>query len=436
LHTISSPGHPDRRGVLAGFAVLGGCALTPSPAPEARNAGVAANLETYAGFGAKNAGGAGDEASGAWVEARLEAAGLRTERHAVPALELIEHQPHLRVGRQRTAVATHATGVSGAFASIDAPFAVWGAGALEASGAADGAIVAGHLASQRWSSAEQPAIRAIVERAFAARAAALVLITHGPTGELIRLNRRLERGAHDGPVALMAPKDWPAFAATLAQAPMATLELNATEGPRAAFNVVGRLDRGAPTTIVVSTPRSGWTQCAGERGPGIAAFLALAEWAPQVFSRHNLFFVCTSAHEFENAGNAAFIAERAPRPEQTALWLHLGAGFAARDWHEAGGQLAPLPSADPQRYLMTSPQLRDAAHTAFAGVSGLEAAYSTERGAAGELANIIAAGYPAIIGMFGAHRFHHVAQDDMRCVEPAHTAEVVLRLQHLLTLTR
>jgi hypothetical protein len=34
--------------------------------------------------------------------------------------------------------------------------------------------------------------------------------------------------------------------------------------------------------------------------------------------------------------------------------------------------------------------------------------------------------------MFGAHRFHHTALDDMRCVEPSHTEEVLMRTQLLL----
>jgi hypothetical protein len=32
------------------------------------------------------------------------------------------------------------------------------------------------------------------------------------------------------------------------------------------------------------------------------------------------------------------------------------------------------------------------------------------------------AGYPAVAGVFGIHRFHHVAEDDARCLVPARVA--------------
>ena len=99
--------------------------------------------------------------------------------------------------------------------------------------------------------------------------------------------------------------------------------------------------------------------------------------------------------------------------------MHLGAAVAARDWHERGAQLSPLPSADPQRFLLASGALLNAARAAFAGQPGLEAPDLAEpQAAAGELGSILRAGYDPVIGIFGAHRFHHVRSDDLRCVAP------------------
>lgn len=417
-----------RRFATAGLGALAACA-SPGPHPTPGLASLSADLETYVSFGPKNAGGSGDAAVGAWIETRLAGEGFDVERHPVEALAIEQQTPSLVVGEARAPVATHWTGPTGSFASASGPIEVWGAPAGMFAAPRPGhaqPIIIAHLPVQRWSSVEQPAIRQIVERAFAQGAAGLVLVTHGPTRELIALNRRLAPQA-PGPIALMAPRAWPAIETALRAnvGPSGTLEFNAVENRRQAFNVVARLDRSAPSTIVVSTPRSGWTECGGERGPGIGVFLALAAWAPRAFARHNLLFVCTSAHEFENAGAAAMLEELAPAPEATALWLHLGAGFAARDWHEMGGELQPLSSSDPQRFLAASPHLLTKARAAFAGLAGLETPYSIERGAAGELSHIIAAGYPAIMGMLGAHRFHHVAGDDMRCVQPSHVADVL-----------
>jgi len=130
--------------------------------------------------------------------------------------------------------------------------------------------------------------------------------------------------------------------------------------------------------------------------------------------------LCTSGHEYEYAGGEAFIREAAPRPDKTALWVHLGANVAARDWHERGPVLSPLPSADPQRFLLASPPLVLAARAAFAGQPGLEQVYAADpKQAAGELASILAGGYDPVIGIFGSHRYHHAQNDDLRCVSPA-----------------
>src|SRR3546814_8243070 len=78
--------------------------------------------------------------------------------------------------------------------------------------------------------------------------------------------------------------------------------LDGKGGLRAAENVVARRVRDGRRWVVVSTPRSGWTDCAGERGPGLAIWLALAEWMPHAFADHSLLFVCHSGHEYENLG--------------------------------------------------------------------------------------------------------------------------------------
>lgn len=387
---------------------------------------IGSDLDTYARFGAKNAGGEGDTQSGEWIEARLQQAGFSVERQSLVASVISEESAIFEAAGARAPVASHTLGAAKQFGSVEAPLRIWGMPDLVTE--ARGCIVVAHLPSQRWSSAEQPLVRQLIERSFGQGAVALVLVTHGPTRKLIKLNRLLDPEARHGPVALLAPEAWMNLAAAAHSAERALISLNATETTRSAFNVIGRIDRGRTQTIVISTPRSGWTACLGERGPGISCFLALARSAPALFPRHNLTFICTSAHEFENSGAAAALRQIAPRPEETDLWLHLGAGFAARDWHETGGQLVPLPSADPQRFLLTSPHLLERARTAFSGLPGLEAAYSTTLGAAGELSAIVAEGYPNVVGMLGTHRFHHVSDDDMRCVAPELVQEVLDRL--------
>jgi hypothetical protein len=215
---------------------------------------------------------------------------------------------------------------------------------------------------------------------------------------------------------------------------MATLTLDGEGGRRPAFNLIGQLDRGAPKTLVLSTPRSGWHGCAGERGPGIVVWLRLAQWAAKALPRFNIVLISASGHEYDNHGAHAFLKSGAPKPADTALWVHLGANVAARDWREAAmGVLSPLPSADPQRILMGSAEFVPMLGTVFAGEPGLEAPMAAGAAAAGELDEILKAGYPRAFGVFGAHRFHHARTDDDRCLEPALIDRLVPKFEAAIT---
>jgi Zn-dependent M28 family amino/carboxypeptidase len=54
---------------------------------------------------------------------------------------------------------------------------------------------------------------------------------------------------------------------------------------------------------VISTPRSGWFDCVGERGTGTAVFLELARWAVDRFPDHSIHLVNAGAHEYYFAGS-------------------------------------------------------------------------------------------------------------------------------------
>ncbi|TRO93630.1 hypothetical protein FKB34_11905 [Glycocaulis profundi] len=414
---------------LGGLAALSGAAGAGAR-DAASHSSVARDLETYIGFGAKNAGGPGDTASGDWMARELERAGFDVQRHIVqvPALDLISAALHHGEGETAalplyTAPLTPPQGIEGPLVR----FSFSQASQLE------GAIALIDLPHGRWSTAAAPAIRSALEAAFGAGALAAVLATNGPTGDAIQLNIETDGGAASRPTVIVAPHEADSLHQLAETQGRARLIVQGRQGVRQADNIAATLRRGTGRWLVVSTPRSGWTTCAGERGPGIAAFLALAREAAASFPAHDLLFLCTTGHEFENHGVMEAIEAIAPQPADTDLWFHLGAGFAARDWHEAGAAgLLPLPSADPQRYLLVADGLLDLARSAFAGHAGLEMVYPVSAGAAGELGEIARAGYPRCGGMFGAHRFHHVDGDDARCVDAALVAPVIDSLREFL----
>lgn len=422
---------PTRRGFLAGATALPLAGATNAAAAAAPDQ-IAADLSTYIGFGNKRSGGAGDTACGHWLAAELERAGFAVDKLpiAVPWFEGERCEIALGAARaplhpQPIVTPTPGEGVSGPLIRVDAH------GKADAPLA--GAIALVDLPYGRWSSALAKPVRAPVDAAFAGGAKAAVIVTNGPTGQVIALNADGRAPMFAGPVGLLAPSEAAPFLDAAMRREPARVTLTGRSGRRAAFNVIGRLDRGKGRWITVSTPRSGWFGCAGERGGGIAAWLDLARAAPTLLPDHDLAFLCNSGHEYENLGAEEALKAAAPKPAETHFWLHLGANLAARDWHEGLFGLAPLTGVDSQRYLVVSPPLLPAARRLFAGLAGLESPYPSDRLSAGELTAIIAAGYPSVAGVFGVHRFHHVADDDPRCVDPVAVAATTAAFRQLLT---
>lgn len=428
----ASEGTTTRRRFLAASAatpLIAGGNLAAA-APDHAGA-VAADLQRYIGFGGKQSGGPGDEACGAWLEAELARAGFKTDRQYFSAPWFEAEQADLAAGDARAALwpqpivqTTPAEGITAPIVRVDAQG--FAAQPLQ------GAIALIDLPAGRWSSMFWEPVRKPVDAAFAGGAAACVIVTNGPTGKVIALNTDGREPLYPKPMALLAPEDAAPFFAAAMEGREATLRLTGQGERRQAFNLVGKLDRGHGRWLVVSTPRSGWFTCAGERGGGIAAWLHLARWAGRAAPGYDLAFVCNSGHEYQYLGAEELLHNVAPPPEKTAFWLHLGANLASRDWHDGVGSRSPLPGADSQRYLVVSPGLLPAARKEFSGLAGLEAPYGSDQLSAGELTNIIEAGYAPVAGVFGVHRFHHVAEDDERCVSGENVAATVTAFQRLL----
>jgi hypothetical protein len=420
----------SRRTFLVGGTLLP-VAAAVAKLPVDVHAMVAADLDKYIGFGSKQAGGAGNIACGNWLAAELDGLGFKVERQEVATpffeaarSELLCGDMKAPLWPQPIVVQTASEGIIGPLLRVDA--------AGRAEKPLDGAIALVDLPFARWSSALAKPIREPIAAAFAAGAKAAVAITNGPTGKIIALNADGRAAMFGGPVALLAPENAAPFLAAAMRRESAMMIVRGTGGRRTAFNFIGRIDRGKPRWLVVSTPRSGWYVCAGERGPGVAAWLWLARWASQAVQGYNLAFVCNTAHEYEYLGASEALKTFTPKPADTHFWLHLGANVAARDWHEGVGQWRPLASVDTQRYLSLSPSLLPLAREVFAGHPGLEAPYSSDTLTAGELTEIIAAGYAPAAGVFGIHRYHHVAEDDARCVSAASVATTAAAFQSLV----
>ncbi len=405
---------PSRRGLLGGAGLLGLAAAGPAAAAgvgaQAEAAALQATLERYHGFGVKASGGPGDNACGAWLEGELGKLGYACRRQAFEVPFFEARQATLSCGGAKAEVIPQAIVTPTGPQGLTAPLKLG-----SAPGSLSGAIAVLDLPSQRW-----VAMGGFVAEAVRRGAAGVVLVTNGPTGEAIALNVSTHRPGVDKPVALLAPKDAKPFLAAAAEGRTATLTLDGVGGGaarRPAFNLIARLDRGAAKTMVISTPRSGWFGCAAERGSGLAVWLSLAHWLVKTNHGVNIELLATSGHEYEYLGGEHYLAEAAPKPDKTRIWVHIGASAAGRDWHELATGLKPLPSADSQRVLTATADILDRTRAAFHGISGLEATYLAEGAmAGGELVNVMSAGYRTAIGLYGFHRYFHTPGDDLACV--------------------
>ena len=306
----TSPPSASRRAVLgAGGALL---AATPALAAAPPAAGAAAEaeakriLERYQSFGDKASGGAGDTASGAWLEGELAALGFRLQRQTFDA-PAYEGEANLSAGPATAALIPQATVVPTPPQGLTGPIYVAGPGR----GGPGIALIV--LPYARWSTAVG-FVDKQVSAAFAAGASAAVIVTTGPTGEAVALNAPIDRALFDRPVAVLAPKDADPFLLAAAKGETATLRMAGRAFRRPAFNVTATLNRGAARSLVISTPRSGWFGCAGERGSGMAVFLMLVGWAARAKLPVDIALIATSGHEYENGGGEHFIQHLAPKP--------------------------------------------------------------------------------------------------------------------------
>lgn len=241
-------------------------------------------------------------------------------------------------------------------------------------------------------------------------AGAVVAVTEGPTGDIIALNAEPGRFVWPVPVVLAPGREADRLSRAAQAGGAATLVSGGRRSPAAtAANVVGRRP-GQGGAIVVSTPKSGWFNCAGERGSGIAVFLALAEWMARNTAA-DLTFVATSGHELGYAGGAQFL-KIAPPPAAVKAWLHLGANVAVQEVSFADGRPVGTKRPVTARAVTASGALVPAAHRAFAGVPGYETPRElTATNAAGELELFRDAGYGPIAGLLGGGPLFHTPAD-------------------------
>lgn len=180
-----------------------------------------------------------------------------------------------------------------------------------------------------------------------------------------------------------------------------SLDSHIASGTRAS-NIIGVLKRG-PRWLIVSTPYSGWFTCAGERGPGVALLLRLADWATASDSQYGYLFVANSGHELGFSGARQLLESGLlPAPDDTVAWLHLGASIATPVWRNTPAGLRPDAEISRGRLQMTDEGFRPLLADAFAQIPALT---PDTRALVGELLDAKEHGYRGF-GLVGGGNIH------------------------------
>ncbi len=122
-----------------------------------------------------------------------------------------------------------------------------------------------------------------------------------------------------------------------------TVVATATRTPAQAVNVVATVAGQRPdlAPVVVITPRSGWWQCASERGGGLACWVETLRAVSAAKALRPAIFLASSGHELGHQGLDAFLHAQPTLVTDASAWLHLGASIGA-----AGGQMRLQASDD------------------------------------------------------------------------------------------
>jgi hypothetical protein len=270
-----------------------------------------------------------------------------------------------------------------------------------------------------------------------AGAVGIVAITESTTGELVAYNTLASIGPWEVPVVQIAPVHSTALKKAAQKKRTGTIQIEGTFKDVQARNVYGTIGNGNQY-VVISTPISGWFACGGERGPGIAIWNALAAWLKEHHKEYpyTFLFTANSGHELNNLGAEVFLEKQAPKPEQTRLWVHLGAAIATRAWKEDNGLYYLTDEPDENRNIFYTPSIAQNFEKIFNPVKARKVLCNAENknviSRIGETGVVIAHDYPNVLGFAYLHRYHHIASDDERFTSPGLLEAIGLSIRNFI----
>jgi hypothetical protein len=185
--------------------------------------------------------------------------------------------------------------------------------------------------------------RGLSELRKSGRFKAIVVVTQGAHAGLSPMNAADFAAPYGCPVLQVGSEGGPWLQERAAASRTARFVAHATRTNTEAFNVVGAVAGSRPELppVVVMTPRSGWWQCASERGGGIACWTETIRAVRAARAPRTVRFIASSGHELGHFGLDAWLESQPGLIKRAAAWIHLGANIGA-----AGGRPRLQASSD------------------------------------------------------------------------------------------
>lgn len=384
---------------------------TLRPPPGADDALTGARLQAdvarYAGCGDQRTGTAAAASTLRWLEERLRAAGYRTSRVPLPVRRYDIDRAEATVGASRIddgiplwpVVWTGDTGIAGRLRLLDQADAT-------------GDIVLARLPFSPGASLYDPRYREIVGALRRTRLTAAILVTEHPSGEAVALNVRDDAEAALGfPVLVVGQRHLATLNEAMRAGTVVRLRIDGRTVDAADFNLIAERGPAEAPALVVSTPRNGWFRSGGERGPGIALALALANHIARTQPNRPVRFLFTSHHELGGAGIRQALSDPRFSADRVRAWVHLGANIATSEARFEGGRLERLAGPNARRGAAASGPLLELARRQFAAVPSLPVEDLAAGNAVGEIRLIARDRTHPMMALVGYQLLHHTRLD-------------------------
>ncbi len=170
----------------------------------------------------------------------------------------------------------------------------------------------------------------------------LVFITQGLTPGLSLINAENFKEPFGPPTLQISSDYWSWTKSNVGKE--ATLTFKTKRTPTKAFNVnvriKGKNSNLAP--LIVMTPRSGWWNCASERGGGIAILLEMMHNFYINPPYRDVIFLANSGHELGHLGLNHFLKENHNLIKNASCWIHLGANISAKSQKKKNNVPTPI----------------------------------------------------------------------------------------------